>query len=377
MKILPILFVLSLLSSCRATGMGGGSTSPGLRFDSFGTTSDGRGAVLITLRNARGTLAKLTNFGAALVELHVPDRRGEPTDIVLGFDDVSGYESEGNQYFGCTAGRVANRIANASFELDGRTFALPANDGANHLHGGELGFGRRLWDFEVRETVEGDSVHFIYRSPDGEEGYPGALTAEVIYTLTDEDALRIEYVAQAGAPTPVNLTHHSYFNLAGHGAATVLDHQLYVASARYTPTDEGLIPTGELALVAGSPLDFRRRTMLGERIAELEGTPTKGYDHNFVLDGWDGELRLAAVLRHPGSGRALEVWTTEPGLQLYSGNFLFGQRGKGGAAYAQRSAVCLEAQHFPDSVHHAQFPNTVLQPGATYQQTTEYRFSAR
>lgn len=356
------------------------SEGPSTRMGSmreFGTTRAGETAHLWTLESAGGIVARLTDFGATLVALELPDGAGGRVDVVLGYDDVSGYESPDNQYFGCTVGRVANRTAQGRFELDGRTYELACNDGRHHLHGGDVGFGRRMWQGEFVEGEGGLGVRFTRTSPDGEEGYPGNLACTVTYTLDDSGELRIEYLATTDAPTPVNLTHHSYFNLAGAGSATILDHELRIAASRYTPVDEGLIPTGELAPVAGTPLDFTTATAIGERIAALVGGPTLGYDHNYVLDREEGtapdELVRAAVLVHPASGRGLEVWTTEPGLQFYSGNFLKGQAGKGGRVYELRGALCLEAQNFPDAIHHEGFPSPVLRPGDEYRQTTIYR----
>ena len=344
---------------------------------SFGTTKAGDAVQLYTLTNSKGMIARLTNYGATLVELHVPDRRGEFADVVLGFPDVSGYEGDQNQYFGCIAGRVANRIAGGSFELGGLIYELPCNDGGkNHLHGGNVGFGRRIWEAEGVSVEDGEGILFRYVSPAGEEGYPGTLTSEVTYTLTEDNELVVDYTATTDASTPVNLTHHSYFNLAGHGTGTILDHVLRIDADRYTPTDDGLIPTGNLAPVRGTPLDFLRNHRIGERIGELDDTPAIGYDHNFALARADGELRFACRLEDPGSGRILELFTTEPGLQFYTGNFLMGQTGKSGATYEHRGGLCLEAQHFPDSVNHPGFPSTILRPGETYTQTTSHRFFA-
>lgn len=353
---------------------------------SFGTTADGRAATLWTLRG-NGIEADVTDYGATLVAVRVPDRDGVIADVVLGFDDVAGYESPANQYFGCTTGRVCNRIAKGKFTLDGRTYTLATNNGPNHLHGGkERSLDKVMWKGEV---IAGDvpAVRFTYRSPDGEEGYPGNLDVAVTYTLQRHwiddafaAAVEIEFRAATDARTPVNLTNHAYWNLAGEGAATVLDHVLRVDAKRYTPTDDTLIPTGEIAAVTGTPLDFTQPTALGARIAELENTPAKGYDHNFVLEPLPtfsmGPVRSVATLRHPGSGRTLSIVTWEPGLQVYSGNFLNGQRGKGGRTYAHRSAVCLETQHFPDSVNHASFPSTILEPGAKYLARTMFAFAA-
>jgi aldose 1-epimerase len=311
----------------------------------------------------------------------MPDRAGFVGDVVLGFDEVNGYESERNQYFGCTTGRVCNRIANGVFTLDGYEYVLATNNPPNHLHGGaERSFDKVHWR---GQTIAQDppAVRFAYRSPDGEEGYPGTLDVAVTYTLHPGGRLSIDYEARSDKRTVVNLTNHAYWNLAGEGATTVLDHVLRVDADRYTPTDATLVPTGEIAAVAGTPLDFREPLPLRTRIAELVDSAALGYDHNLVLndpaDRPAGALRLVAELRDNGTGRRMTVETTEPGLQLYSGNFLFGQAGKGGKSYAQRSAVCLETQHFPDSVHHAHFPSIVLEPEAQFRSRTRLTFTAQ
>lgn len=326
------------------------------------------GEAAYELENAQGVRAVFTNLGATLVSLELPTAEG-PVDIVLGFDSADGYRGEGNQYFGCTVGRVANRIGNARFPLEGAAggglVEVEANDGPHSLHGGPEGAHLKLWEV----SGGGQTLRFRRLFPDGEGGYPGNLQVEVAYTLTDANTLEIEYEATTDAPTVVNLTHHSYFNLAGAGAPTVLDHVLVLDAESYTVAGEGLIPTGELASVEGTPLDFREPHALGARIAVLDGTPAIGYDHNFVLRGGEGP---AARLEHPASGRWLEVFTNEPGLQLYSGNFLFGQEGKGGQVYRHRSAVCLETQHYPDSPNHPEFPSIRLDPGQTYRSTCVY-----
>lgn len=344
---------------------------------SFGKATDGRTARLFELTSRSGLIARLTDYGATLVELYVPDRRGELADVVLGFDDVSGYESEANQYFGCTTGRVANRIKDGSFELDGKTYHLARNNQGNHLHGGGArALSKVFWDAEASSTPSGPAVRFRYTSPDGEEGYPGNLTIAVTYTLTHEGELRIDYEASTDAATPVNLTNHAYWNLAGHGASSVLDHELQLFATHYTPTDETLVPIGNVEPVTRE-LDFRSSKTIGRDIAALIGSPSLGYDHNFVLSNPSTRLGKAAVLSHAGTGRVMEVWTTEPAIQFYSGNFLFGQRAKDGRSYALRSACCLEAQHYPNSVNEPRFPQTVLRPGEVYRQTTVHRFLTR
>ena len=366
--LLTLLVLLVAVPGCASLGDDDFGTAE-TRF--FGRTAAGEKVSIVTLTGVDGVVARFSSLGATLVELRVPDREGVCEDVVLGFDDVAGYESEGNQYFGCTVGRYANRIAGGRFTLDGTEHVLATNDGGHHLHGGERGFDKRVWDVEIRRLERGMAAHFTLESADGEEGYPGNLRAEVTYTLTRRNELRIDYLATCDAACPVNLTHHSYFNLAGAGSPGILDHELTVLADRYTPAGEGLIPTGEIAPVEGTPFDFRRPKRIGRDIDRVEG----GYDMNYVLDGGGSALRLAAVLRDPESGRVMEVSTTEPGLQFYTGNFLFGQTGKGGATYPQHGGLCLEAQHFPDSPNRPDFPSTVLVPGDTYRQTTVYRFS--
>lgn len=345
----------------------------GVEILSFGETGSGA-ARLFVLSNTNGLTASITDYGATLVDLQAPDRDGRFADVTAGFDNVTGYQGRENPYFGATVGRVANRIAGASFTLNGKTYELAANNGPHHLHGGaRRSLDKILWG--VKEGV-GSQIGFMYRSPDGEEGYPGNLEVAVAYTLTEANELRLDYWAVADRVTPVNLTNHAYWNLAGHGAGSILDHELTLWAHRYTPTDELLIPTGEIAPVEGTPFDFTRPRRIGKRIAEVE-KPAGGYDHNFVLDDGEGEgLKLAARLREPFSGRSLEVHTTEPGLQLYTGNFLSGERGKEGARYQRHGLLCLEAQHFPDALHHPGFPSIVLRPGEIYRQTTVYRFGA-
>lgn len=359
------------------TGPGAAAPQSGpqdLLVEDFGRTAGGEAVRRYTLSNSAGMKARLITYGATLTELWVPDRTGKLADVVLGFDDVAGYESDRNQFFGCTVGRVANRIAEARFELGGKAHTLAANNAPHHLHGGPGGFHTKVWEARELRTPDGVGVEFHRVSPDGEEGYPGAVEAWVSYLLTHENELRIDYRAQCDAPTPVNLTHHSYFNLAGAGASTVLDHELQVAASRYTPGDATLIPTGQLASVAETPFDFRTPTAIGARMAALEGSPEGGYDLNYVLDRESEGLVAACRLREPASGRVLEIWTTEPGLQFYSGNFLKGQAGKGGKTYPHRSACCLETQHFPNTPNTPSFPSITLHPSETYTHTIVHRF---
>ncbi|MGE0144996.1 MAG: aldose epimerase family protein [Planctomycetota bacterium] len=368
------LIVLALaLSACQVPFL----TKMDLRERNFGVSQSGREARLFELVSRSGLVARVTDYGATLVDLLAPDRQGQLADVILGFDSVSGYESDANQYFGCTTGRVANRIRKGEFTLEGQTYHLAQNNEPNHLHGGGArALSKVFWDAEEVSTVDGPAVRFRYTSPDGEEGYPGNLSIEVTYTLTHAGTLRIDYEARTDAPTPVNLTNHAYWNLAGAGAPTVLDHELQVSASHYTPTDSTMIPTGEIAPVTHA-LDFRAPKTLGRDIGTLIDSPALGYDHNYVLISPGGPLARAATLHHEASGRVMEVWTTEPGIQVYSGNFLFGQTGKQEYRFAKRSAVCLETQHFPDSVNQPKFPDTVLRPGEVYRQTTEHRFSTR
>ncbi len=342
----------------------------------FGLTSDQREITVYTLTNTRGMRARVITLGATLTELWVPDRDGELADVVLGYDSVAPYE-ENPSYFGCTTGRVCNRIANGRFSLDGTEYQLATNNGDNHLHGGgPRALHRVVWDATPVQHAAGEAVRFTYTSADGEEGYPGNLSVAVTYVLT-EAGLRLEYEAHTDRATPVNLTHHSYFNLAGAGRGNILDHTLRIAAARYTPTDAGLVPTGEIRSVADSAFDFRRPTPIGARIAGVEG----GYDLNYVLDRADpdGEgLALAAEAHHPGSGRVLTIHTTEPGVQFYSGNFLDGSLvGKHGGGYPRHAGFCLEPQHFPDAVNQPAFPSVILAPGDVYRQISVYRFGTR
>lgn len=346
--------------------------------ESFGKTKDGTNVELYTLKNETGLVAKVMTRGATLVQLHVPDASGEVADVILGFDDVSGYEGATNQYFGCTAGRVCNRIAKGKFTIDGKEYTLAVNNDPNHLHGGvERSFDKVVWKARPFSNDKGQGVTFKYTSPDGEEGYPGTLEATVRYFVPkDSNRVAINYAATTDKATPVNLTNHAYFNLAGEGSETVLDHVLRLGADKYTPVDDTLIPTGEIKSVEGTELDFRKPTRIGKRIDPLTDTAAIGYDHNFVLNPAqpDKPYRFAAMLKDPESGRILRISTTEIGIQFYSGNFLEGQKGKGGKTYAHRSAVCLETQHFPDSVNQKSFPSTILMPGEEYKSTTMLTF---
>ena len=354
-----------------------------LPVQSFGTLADGQPVHLYTLENKTGLKVVISDLGGTVVRLHVPDRKGESGDVALGFDSLDAYLTK-SPYFGCIIGRVGNRIAGGKFTLDGKGYTLATNDQPGgvpcHLHGGRRGFDKVRWAAEPMTEDGLPALRLRYTSVDGEEGYPGNLAVEVRYAVTADNALRIEYLATTDQPTPVNLTNHSYFNLAGEGQGTILDHELTLQATRFTPVNAGLIPTGELASVEGTPLDFTKPRTIGERIA-AEHPQLKlggGYDHNFVIDQADGTLRLAATMHEPNTGRTMEVLTTEPGIQFYSGNFLNGTgEGKSGKPHAYRTGFALETQHFPDSVNHPAFPSTILRPGETYRTTTVYRFSVR
>jgi aldose 1-epimerase len=342
----------------------------------FGKTADGEAVDEFVLTNSHGLTVSIISRGATIRQILAEDRDGKVADIVNGFDDVAGYEGEGNQYFGCTTGRVCNRIAKGRFTLDGKEYTLAVNNEPNHLHGGvKRSLDKVVWKGRIVEPKQGVGAAFSYTSPDGEEGYPGTLKLSVRYTLTDDNKLSIQYSATTDAATPVNLTNHAYFNLAGAGSPTVLDHELQLEADKYTPTDDTLIPTGKIADVEGTVLDFRKPTRIGDRIEELTDTAALGYDHNYVLRNQTGRNALAATLKDPSSGRVLKVYTQEPGIQFYSGNFLNGQKGKSGKEYAHRAALCLEDQHYPDSVNQPSFPSTILKPADKYTKTTVYEFS--
>jgi aldose 1-epimerase len=349
---------------------------------SFGQTKDGKAVQLYTLTNDSGVIAKVTNYGGIITELWVPDRDGKLADVVLGFDNITDYE-EKSPYFGCIVGRYGNRIAGGKLTLDGVTYdKLAINNGSNHLHGGLKGFDKQVWDAETFETADGIGLKLRYLSKDGEEGYPGNLDVTVVYTLTDDNELKIDYEATTDKPTVVNLTNHSYFNLAGHAAGTgaVLAHEMMINADSFTPVaDANSIPTGEIRSVKGSPMDFTRPTPIGDRIDDAcdQLKFGAGYDHNWVLNKQEKGLLLAARVVEPNSGRVMEVLTSEPGVQFYSANFLDGFTGKGGATYPRRSGFCLETQHYPDSPNKPEFPTTELHPGEKYETTTVYKFSVK
>lgn len=335
----------------------------------FGNLPDGTAVELFTLTNSSGLVAKISNYGTIITELHVPDRNGKNGDVVLGFDKLAQY-LKGHPYFGCTVGRVANRIAKGRFSLEGKTYNLAVNNSPNHLHGGLKGFDKVVW---TAEPHTGAAVKFTYTSPDREENYPGQLTVTVLMTLTDANELSIDYSAVTDEPTPVNLTNHSYFNLAGEG--NILNHELMIAAEHYTPTDADSIPTGEIKAVKDTAMDFRKPQPIGSRFSQLKNKPV-GYDCNYILNSGGKVLGLAAHVFEPKTGRVLEVLTTEPGVQLYTSNYLDGSlTGKRGTVYRQHTGFCLETQHYPDSVNHPEFPSTILRPGQTYRQTTVHKFS--
>ena len=344
---------------------------------------EGKEVFLYTLRNSQGMLAKVTNYGTILTELHVPDRNGETADVVLGFDRLEDYLS-GHPYFGCTVGRVANRIGEGKFWLDGKEHTLARNNAPSHLHGGESGFDKKVWQVLTEEESEGNvSLTLEYTSPNGEEGYPGELTASVTYTLTGDNQLKLEMVAQTDAPTIVNLANHSYWNLAGHNAGDSLGHQLVLRAGSYTATDPFRVPTGEIASVKGTPLDFTLPKTLARDIGKLPGLTdgdTGGYDHNYVISGEPDRLRLAAKVVELTSGRSMEVHTTAPGVQLYSGNFLDGSlKGKGGAVYEKHAGFCLETQHYPDAINkegRPDWPSVILRPGDVYRHEVVFSFGS-
>ena len=385
---MSLLRITALVIMAAAVGACGGTTdapSAGVTKSTFGVTAEGDSAHLYTLSNGDDVTITITNYGGIITSLEVPDREGQMEDIVLGFDSLAGYRSEAyaaaNPYFGALIGRYGNRIADGEFSLDGEMYTLETNNGPNHLHGGTEGFDRVFWEADPFEGEGEVGLVLTHTSPDGHGGYPGRLDVEVTYTLTDENELAIDYQASTSKATPVNLTQHSYFNLDGQADGSILDHELMINAETFTPTDSTLIPTGTVRSVADTPFDFREPTPIGARIdqdhrqLEIAG----GYDHNFVLARQDRDsLHLAARVYDPDTGRQMDVLTTEPGLQFYSGNFLDGSlTGKGGASYPRRSGLALETQHFPNSPNEPDFPSTILRPDETYSSRTVYRFSTR
>jgi aldose 1-epimerase len=343
---------------------------------SFGKTKDGTEIQLFTCKNSGGLVLKVMTYGATVVSMETPDKLGNVRNIQLGFPKLDGYLAR-HPYFGSTVGRYGNRIAGGKFTLDGKEFKLATNNGPNHLHGGIKGFDAVVWKAEEVKTADAVGVKFSYTSKDGEEGYPGTLQVTATYTLTSANEMRIDYTATTDKPTVLNLTNHCYWNLGGAGSGKILEHQLTINADKYLPIDATSIPTGELADVKGTAMDFTTPHAIGERIEELKKPPhqTKGYDHCYVLRGQEGKLALAAKAVDPASGRTMEIHTTEPGVQLYCGNFLDG--GEGGGGYGQHDAFCLETQHFPDSPNQPKFPSTVLKPGQTFKSTTVHKFGVQ
>jgi aldose 1-epimerase len=345
----------------------------GVESKHFGNTADHQPVEEYTLTNAGGASVSLITYGATVTRLLVPDKAGGLGDIVLGCDELWQYEEQ-VAYFGATIGRVGNRIAGGQFSVDQMRCTVPVNSGLNHLHGGFKGYDKQIWDADGAMTADGPSVRLTLIDPDGAEGYPGTVNVTVIYTLTASNTLKIQYYATTSKPTPVNLTNHSYFNLKDGGRSGIDGHVMKAYANAYTPTDEALIPTGEIVPVKGAPIDFTTPKPMGRDIAAVG----IGYDHNLVLNNSDGALVKAAEVYEPETGRAMEVWTTESAVQFYTGNFLDGSiKSKGNLRPQKHSAFCLEAQHYPDAVHHPKFPDTILRPGETYRQITEYRFSTR
>ncbi|MBA7597273.1 Aldose 1-epimerase [subsurface metagenome] len=374
---IPILWGINIATSVGCDRQGG--LGMAIAKEAFGYTDGEKPVYLYTLKNADGCEARITDYGGIIVSLTVPDRTGRPGDVVLGFSTLDEY-LKGHPYFGAIIGRYGNRIAKGRFTLDGVAYALAANNDENHLHGGLKGFDKVVWQSMIIEGKDGQALVLSYLSKDGEEGYPGNLSVKVVYTLTKDSELRIDYTATTDKPTVLNLTSHAYFNLAGEGSGDILGHEMLLNADRFLPVDAGLIPTGELRSVKGTPFDFTRPLAIGARIdhddeqLRLGG----GYDHCLVLNRQGDSLTLAARVHEPTTGRVMEVYTDQPGVQFYTGNFLDGSNvGKRGVAYGHRSGFCLETQHFPDSPNKAHFPSTVLRPGQTYSLHTIYKFSVR
>ncbi len=347
------------------------ASSGGVQKQRFGTTDDGTPVDMYILSNGHGMTVRVINYGATITSIEVPDKSGNPGDVILGFDNVKQYLA-GHPYFGSTVGRVANRIAHGRFKLNGLEYQLATNNGPNHLHGGVKGYSWVVWKGEAAGTPGTPAAKFTYSSHDGEEGYPGAVTVSVTFSVTPANELKIEYTATGAIkPTPLNLTNHAYFNLAGPGRGDILAHVLKIEADKYTPTDETLIPTGQIVPVKGTPVDFTSPTPVGARIAQVKG----GYDLNYVLNSGGSKTPvLAARVKEPGSGRVMEVLTTEPGIQFYTGNFLDGTLKGVGGTYKKHYALCLETQHFPDAVNHPDFAALILKPGETFSSVTVYRF---
>jgi aldose 1-epimerase len=379
MKYPPIVLLTVAGMTSSAYALGGSENEMRVKVSDFGQLSDGRSAQLYTMENEAGASVSVTNLGATIISLNVPDRRGKFEDVVMGFDEPAPYLTD-SPYFGAVVGRYANRIDRGRFTLNGQEYQLATNNGPNHLHGGEVGFDKLLWKGQVLETEQGPGVRLSTIAADGDEGYPGELYVSVTYTFTQNNELVIDYLATAADDTVFNVSQHSYFNLAGHDDGSILDHTLKINADFYTPVTKSLIPTGEILAVRGTPLDFTEAKPIGRDIKadHQQIQHGGGFDHNWVLrrSEFDGQMHQAAVLTDPDSGRQMEVITDQPGLQFYSGNFLDGSvAGKGGARYQYRGAVALETQHFPDSPNQPHFPRTTLKAGETFQSRTIYRFS--
>lgn len=387
LSLMPLLLAATLGGACGSSTpeAPAASSSPAptrtlsMTRSPFGTLPNGQAVEAFTLTNANGMEVKAITYGGIITSLKVPDKAGQLGDVVLGYDNLQGYLDK-SPFFGTIVGRYGNRIGKGTFAIDGTTYTLPKNNGENHLHGGPQGFDKAIWKAEPFERADAVGVVFTHTSPDGDMGYPGTLQAKVTYTLTNDNTLRFDYEATTDKATPVNLTQHSYFNLAGAGNGDVLGHEVEIQADRYTPVDKGLIPVGDLAAVDGTPFDFRKATAIGARIdadhpqIALGG----GYDHNMVFTRTGTRLEPVVRVHEPTTGRTLEMATTQPGVQFYTGNFLDGTiTGKGGKVYPKRSGFCLETQHFPDSPNKPQFPSTILKPGETYRQSTAYTFGTR
>lgn len=370
-------FALVILGlAVMGTGMAFGADR-GVAKAAWGRTTAGEAVDLYTLTNAKGASVKIATLGGTVVSIVVPDKAGRLGEVTLGFDTLDGYLGS-HPFFGVLVGRYGNRIGKAQFTLDGKTYTLAKNNGENTLHGGRKGFDKYVWQAREVQSADGPALELTHVSPDGDEGYPGTLTVTVVYTWTDANALRIDYAATTDKPTVLNLTNHAYFNLSSGASSTILDHELQLQADRFTPVDAGLIPTGELQPVKGTPFDFTKPRKIGNFIdaADPQIKAGGGYDHNFVFSGtWTDTLRPVGRVTEPTSGRVMDLATTQPGVQFYTGNFLDGSvKGRGGRAYGKRSGFCLETQHFPDSPNKPQFPSVVLRPGETYKSTTQYTF---
>jgi aldose 1-epimerase len=375
---LVMLATAGLGAACLVGCASMSKSHPSITKADFGKTPDGQTVEIYTLKNANGAEARILTYGGIVQSLSMPDKNGKFDDVVLGYDNLQGYIDK-TPYFGALIGRYGNRIGGAKFTLEGKTYTLATNNGPNSLHGGVVGFDKVVWTARPMLTSHGPALILTYVSLDGEEGFPGSLQVKAIYTLTEDNALKVEFTAQTDQPTIVNLTHHSYFNLAGQGNGDILGHVMYINADKTTPVDSTLIPTGEMADVTGTPFDFRKPTPIGARINDpnpvLQYGP--GYDHNWVINKPLGLYDLQARVVEPTSGRVMEVWSDEPGLQFYAGNFLDGTiKGKGGVVYQKRTGFCLEPQHYPDSPNKPNFPSVVLLPGQTFHNTIVYKFSA-